>query len=95
MIMKWRNQKEIPTPKNEVGNTKLTIRYLYQQNNSKAESENLFPNRRQPSYQNLTKNMKTHKRRKHNKIQQQSINNKNIQRSIALERTVIKNHWRA
>ena len=27
-----RNQKEIPTPKTEVGKTKVTIRYLYIEN---------------------------------------------------------------
>ena len=34
---KRHNQKEIPTPKTEVGKTKLTIRYLYLENISKAE----------------------------------------------------------
>ena len=37
MIRKRRNQKEIPTPKTEVGKTKLTIRYLYLDNISEAE----------------------------------------------------------
>ena len=32
MIRKRRNQKEIPTPKTEVGKTKLTIRYLNLEN---------------------------------------------------------------
>ena len=33
MIRKWRNQKEIPTPKTEGwGKTKLALRYLYQEN---------------------------------------------------------------
>ena len=31
------NQKKIPTPKTEVGKTKLTIRYLYHENISQAE----------------------------------------------------------
>ena len=31
-IRKERNQKEIPTPKTEVGKNKLTIRYLYIEN---------------------------------------------------------------
>ena len=31
-IRKRRNQKKIPTPKTEVGKTKLTIRYLYREN---------------------------------------------------------------
>ena len=32
MIRKMRNQKEIPTPKTDVGKTKLTIRYLHLEN---------------------------------------------------------------
>ena len=32
MIRKRRNKKEIPTPKIEVGKTKLTIRYYYLEN---------------------------------------------------------------
>ena len=36
-IRKRCNQKEIPTPKTEVGKTKLTIRYLYLENTSQAE----------------------------------------------------------
>ena len=35
MIGKWRNQKEIPTPKTDVRKTILTIRYLYTQQNKK------------------------------------------------------------
>ena len=31
-LMKWRNQKPIPTLKTEVGKTKLTIRHLYLEN---------------------------------------------------------------
>ena len=40
MVRKSRNQKEIPTPKTEVGKTELAtlmIRYLYLENISKAE----------------------------------------------------------
>ena len=34
MIRKWRNQTEIPTPQTEgwVKKTKMTLRYLYQEN---------------------------------------------------------------
>ena len=59
MIRKRRNQKEIPTPKTEVGKTKLTIRYLYLKTYRKP-SEQLFPNRRPLSNLNFNKNMKTH-----------------------------------
>ena len=31
-IMKMSNQKKIPTPKTDVGKTKLSIRYLYHEN---------------------------------------------------------------
>ena len=49
--------KIIPTPKNEVGKTKLAVRYLYLKTYRKP-SEQLFPNRRSLSYSN--KNMKTY-----------------------------------
>ena len=32
MVRKRQNQKDIPTPKTEVGKTKLTISYLYLEN---------------------------------------------------------------
>ena len=68
MLRKRRNQKEIPTPKTEVGKTKLIVRYLYLETYRKP-SEKLFPNRRPLSYPNLNKKktLKTHIRFKQHK----------------------------
>ena len=56
-MRKIRNQKEIPTPKTEVGKTKLKFRYLYLEIYRKP-SEQLFTDRRPLSYPNLNQNMK-------------------------------------
>ena len=56
---KWRNQKDIPTPKTEVGKTKSTFRYLSVLGKyivSRVSS--CFPKRWPLIYPNLTKNMK-------------------------------------
>ena len=65
-IRKRRNKKEIPTPKTEVGKTKLKIRYLCIKIYRKPSGQ-LFPNRRPLSYPNLDKNMITYIRFKHHK----------------------------
>ena len=41
--MKRRNLKETPTPKTEVGKTKLTIRYLYLKSYRKPSEQNSTP----------------------------------------------------
>ena len=60
------SQKEISTPKTEVGKN-------YINNQVFILSEQLFPNRRPLSYTNLTKNMKTCLGENSTKIQHQNI----------------------
>ena len=44
MIRKWRNQKEILTPKTEVGRSKMTV--IYNEITYRKPNEQIFPNRR-------------------------------------------------
>ena len=64
MIRKKANQKEVPTPKTEVGKTKLTNMYQYV---CRKPSEQLSPDRRPLNYPKLDKNMKTYIRFKQHK----------------------------
>ena len=73
MISKWRNQKEIPTPKTKAGKTKLTILGTYTKKTYRKPSELLFPNRWPLNFPNLIKNMKTHIRCKQPTFQHQNI----------------------
>ena len=67
MIKKWHSQREIPISQTEDWEkTKLHLG-TYTKKTYHKPSEQLFPNRRPLSYQNLTKNMKT-RIRKHLKI---------------------------
>ena len=63
MTKKRRNQKEIPTPKTEVGK-QLDF---YTEKTYRKPKERLFPNRRSLSYPNLSKNTKTYIRFKQHK----------------------------
>ena len=85
MIRKRSNQKEIPTPKTEVGKNKSTInKYLYLAFPYRKSYEQLFPNRRPLSYPNLDKNMKTHIRFKQHKNRLININQMEPQQKYRL-----------
>ena len=88
MIRKWRNQREISNPQTE-GWKKWHLG-TYTKKTYRKPSEQLFLHRRPLSYPKLTKNMKTYIRLKqHKKYDSKTQNNKNHNRSIALERSVI------
>ena len=73
MLRKWHNQKEIPTPKNRSGKNPKWQLDTCSKITLCRPSEQIFPHRRPLKYQILTKNLKTHIRRKKHKQSTQNI----------------------
>ena len=74
---KRRNQKEIPTPKTEVGKNQTNNQVLIPRKHFVSRMASYFPNRWPLSYLSLTKNMKTHiRRQQHKNFKHQNIKRK-------------------